>query len=49
MSTASLNNINLLKFAAKWNGRIYILAVDYNRYVIGKLCTVGSDISKYIA
>jgi hypothetical protein len=26
-------------FAAVWNGRLYILAVDYHRYFIGAICS----------
>ena len=33
---------NYSNFAANWNSRTYILAVDYDRYFIGKDCPDGS-------
>jgi len=35
-------------FSVVWNGRLYVLAVDYNRYLIGKLCSVNVDEGKNI-
>jgi len=35
-------------FSVVASGRIYILSVDYNRYVIGYLCSEGLGKCKYI-
>ena len=39
---------NYATFAANWNSRTYILAVDYDRYFIGKDCPDDSDEGKCI-
>ena len=36
-------------FAAHWNGKAYIVAIDYSHYYIGKLCSVGLNKGKYVS
>jgi len=31
--------LSYANFSAIWNGIFYVLAIDYNRYVISKLCS----------
>ena len=35
-------------FAVLWNGRFYVIAVDYDRYVIFKHCPFNSTQRKYV-
>ena len=35
-------------FAAIWNGRYYVIAIDYEYYVIFKHCPVDSNQRKYV-
>ena len=32
-----------ITFVAVWSGRAYVLAIDYDRYCIGKLCSFESN------
>jgi len=40
--------LNYVTISATWNGRVYILAVDYDRYVIAKFCSFNSKVSARI-
>ena len=42
------NTLTYVTFAAVWSGRAFFIAVDYDRYAIGKLCSFESDESKYV-
>jgi hypothetical protein len=42
------NPFTYVAFVAVWSGRAYILAIDYDRYCIGKLCSFESNESKYV-
>ena len=35
-------------FAGTWNGIGHIIAVDYDRYYIGKYCSEGTHKRKYV-
>jgi len=38
-----------LNFAVMWSGRYYVLAIDYDRYLIAKHCPIKSNKCKYMA
>jgi hypothetical protein len=37
-----------ITFAAVWSGRYYIIAIDYDSYVILKSCTFATNERKYV-
>jgi len=36
-------------FTASWNGQYYVVAVDYNRYIINKLCSFELGKRKHVS
>jgi hypothetical protein len=41
-------NFTHVTFAGKWNGRYYVMAVDYESYVILKGCPFNTNERKYV-